>query len=65
MWEARGYREMNGVILCQNTELTKKGETHIGVLNNVWARYHCPWSISRRHARPGGLSATPTTQVTS
>ena len=32
MWEPRGHREMYGAILCQNTELTKSGEAHIGVL---------------------------------
>lgn len=32
MWEHHGHHEMYGAILCQNTELTKSGEAHIGVL---------------------------------
>jgi len=32
MWEPRGHIEMYGAILCRDTELTRSGEAHIGVL---------------------------------
>lgn len=32
MWELRGHIEMYGAILCHETELTRSGEAHIGVL---------------------------------